>query len=576
MKALITSSLFLVFACTTALSAQWGVMFQDDFTERTCPYDTTVTGFFPNAYEVFQTLDGTYDGTIDSSWCPFFNEVWPGRIELDMDTYDFSRPLFVRLRLPENFASTLQPYSDYDLRPTRNLLFMNSMNSVNCLDDCSQIHLRYRAVDDLTQDTIYRDFEFDSPDASICFFSERFSDQKVTEIGETLWLSRNGALPRILFFGYGIQPTSFTGLQRRAVDSILFTNTQIDSDGTYRAFPSEVVTPEPDLNNPAYYYAPQFEDRVPSPVNIRYLEATVEGDPDTVVRLQLNFDEYDDIALPPYTGLAGAKVAGQDSLRHELTVSFENMYRSTCEFYITTDRPLPQNTYYEFGEAEIAFGEDAACLVLESGSGLRVRPDKNFHYGRNGQGLLAAKEESSITINTGATLTFHNTLRLLHPVSFAEGGMHIYLEEGSTLRFGDMANVERKHSEANVWIYVHGKEENVDFGPLTAEERALFRFVASTTTPLPIPLNEIHAFPNPVRAGNVLSIIFPQTEEEGEKHYTLYSMQGKAVTTGALFISQHRKSEISFPAQLAEGVYFLQVRGSNREYSARLFMVSSR
>ena len=579
MRQLIAIAFFVLFANTAQLFAQWGVGFQDDFTERSCPYDTTVTGLFPNTMEVFQTLDNTYDGQVDSSWCPVFVQNGTNRIELDLDTYDFSRPLFVRVRLPEDFASPILPYVDYDLYDSGTLRYLNRLNSGDCPNDCSQIHLRYRAVDNLTLDTIYRDFEFDSPNysRSSCFFSERFQTQKVTEIGETLWLARDGVQPRIYFIGYGLSPVSspeFPEFRRRAADSILFTEVQLDADNVYRAFPSEVVEPAPAPDNPAFYYAPQFEDRIPGPSNIRYLEANVAGDPTTVASLELNFAEYNDIALPPYAGLAGAKVAGQDSLRHELTIVFDDFYRGSCTFSVSTDRPLLQNTFFEFGTTEIYFAEDAACFVLESGSGLSVRSGKNLQYGSNGQGLLAAKQESKINIAPGATFTFNNTLRLLHPISFPEGGMHVYLAEGSTLRFGEMANVERKFIESNVWIYVHGKEENVDFGPLTPEERALFVFVDAPVYLFPAPLEEVHFYPNPGLAGTTLSLLFPRLESEGEKAFALYSSQGKVIVEGRLLVDDNRNAQVNLPAHLAEGIYFLRVTGEQRNYSVNVVVRS--
>jgi hypothetical protein len=350
-----------------------------------------------------QALDNTYNGPIDSSWCPLFIEAGTQRIELDLNTYDFSRPLFVRLRLPEDFASPLQPYTDYDVDPARTFRFANSVNSGDCLNDCSQIHLRYRAVDNLSQDTIYR---------------------------------------------------------------------------------------------------------------------------------------------------------------------------GSCTFFVSVDRPLLQNTFFEFGAAEITFAEDAACFVLESGSGISVRPDKHLQYGQNGQGLLAAKQESKTTIAAGATFTFNNTLRLLHPVSFPEGGMHIYLAEGSTLRFGDMANVERKFAEANVWVYVHGKEENVDFGPLTPEERALFVFVDAPVYSSPVPLVEIHTYPNPAPAGSTLVLQFPRLESEGDKAYALYSTQGKVVAKGMLSVASNSNAEVGLPAHLVEGVYFLRATGDSINYSVSVVVRS--
>ncbi|MFK8165237.1 MAG: T9SS type A sorting domain-containing protein [Lewinella sp.] len=154
--------------------------------------------------------------------------------------------------------------------------------------------------------------------------------------------------------------------------------------------------------------------------------------------------------------------------------------------------------------------------------------------------------------------------------------MHIYLEEGSTLRFGEMANVARKFPESNIWVYVHGKEENVDFGPLTPAERALFIFVDAPDYLHPTSLEKIHAYPNPALAGTTLNLLFPRLESEGTKAYMLYSSQGKVMAEGTFSITNNGKVEMGLPAHLAEGVYFLRVTGEQRNYNVNVVVRSIR
>jgi hypothetical protein len=576
LKHLITIVFFLSIPFFAPLTAQESIRFTEDITERTCPYDTSVTGFFTNQYEVYLTLDNTYEGTVDSNWCPVFTyDIAQNRYELQLEDFDFDRPIFVKLRYPTGGAPSLEPYRDYSVQTGhayRNVLYRDP---ADCPGDCNQVQIAYTMADPEAGDTLQRRFELDAEYAEIngygCFFSERYPQQRFDEIGRTIWLTRNGDNPRLIFdYGYNIYD-SWGQNFRAEVDSIIFQADNL-SGLQYRAFPSDVVvTEEPSDFFEGLYHLPQFADRRPGNDAIRYTEVNVEHDPDTVVSMRLVFGEGENIALPPFTGLCGAIVAGQDSIRHLLTIEFSNFYISNCSGF-SVDLPIPPNTIYEFGADTITFGQDGACLVLEPNGGIAVRPGSSLQYGRNGQGLLAAKQESSITIAPNATLTFNNTLRLLHPISYPEGGMHVYLEEGSMLRFGDMANVERKHTTADVWVYVHGSKDQVDFGPLTPEEQALFRFINSPVILSPAPLLEVHAFPNPVLAGNQVSLFFPRAEVEGEKKYALYSAQGETLISDVLSVSNDSRSTINLPAHLAEGVYFLRVAGKERNYSVSVLV----
>jgi hypothetical protein len=580
LKHLIAITFFLFTTLLSPLTAQESIRFVDDISERTCPYDTSVTGFFTNQYAVYLTLDNTYEGTVDSSWCPVFTyDDVQNRYELQLEDFDFDRPIFVKLRYPIGGAPSLEPYRDYQVQAGHGYRDVLYRDPADCPGDCNQTQLVYTMADPEAGDTLQRRFELDAEYAEIngygCFFSERYPQQRFDEIGRTIWLTRNGDNPRLIFdYGYNIYD-AWSGSTRAEADSIIFRAENL-SGAEYRAYPSEVtISDEPSDFFDGLYHLPQFTDRRPGNDAIRYTEINVEHDPDTVVSMRLVFGEGENISLPPFTGLSGAKVAGQDSIRHRLTVEFSNFYISNCSGF-SVDLPVPPNTTYEFGADTIAFGQDGACLVLEPNGGIAVRPGSDLQYGRNGQGLLAAKQESKITVGPNGTFTFNNTLRLLHPISFPEGGMHVYLEEGSTLRFSDMANVERKFAESNIWVYVHGKEENVDFGPLTPEERALFVFVDAPAYSSPVLLEEVHAYPNPVLAGTTLNLIFPGLESEGDKAYMLYSSQGKVMLEGMLSITSNSEVEIGLPAHLAEGIYFLRVTGEKRNYNVNVVVRSIR
>lgn len=568
-------SLFL--AASTILPAQAWNSFQLDLSERTCPYDTSQTGFYPTQYEVFRTLDDTYDGVTDSSWCASFVYLErPRRYALDLANFDYSRPLFIRLRYPEFQLPPIDPYTDHTLSYSIWSAGVALQRGPDCPGDCSQAYLRYLAVDPLNEATFERRFQYDL-DASLpenlflekCFMSEQFTTQGLKELGVGLYLVETAENPSITIYGFDLEPF-YEELARSEITEIVFPFGTLQGS-TYRAFPSEVVDVIGNDEGVGYFVG-QFTDRRPGPTAIRYTEANVEEHPDTMVVMELIFSPFtEDITFPPYTGLRGALVAGQDSLRHTLVLTFDEWYQSSCGQFLV-DRPVAPNTVYNFGSDLITFGEDGACFVLEPGSEIAVRAESTLTYGLHGQGLLAAKENSKITVNAGATLTFDNTLRILHPTFLPEGGPHIYLNEGSRLVFAGAANVERKFVDSDSWIYVHNNGGSIDFGPLTAAERALFKFVVPAPEFFPPSAKELYLWPNPVTSGETLTLGLPPSEGNAAANLEILDMSGRVLRTGALQLSANGVAGTELPAHLSPGIYLLKVYGNAGVYVGRFVL----
>lgn len=138
---LLTAYIFIL-AASTILPAQAWNSFQLDLSERTCPYDTSQTGIYPTQYEVFRTLDDTYDGVTDSSWCASFVYREQSRIYvLDLADFDYSRPLFIRLRYPEFQLPPIDPYTDHTLNYSIWSDGVDLQQSPDCPGDCTQLQL---------------------------------------------------------------------------------------------------------------------------------------------------------------------------------------------------------------------------------------------------------------------------------------------------------------------------------------------------------------------------------------------------------------------------------------------------
>lgn len=561
--------LFLFGLCCTTLYGQGDVFFQEDFYEGVCPYDSSQTGFYPRTYAFFITLDNTYDGVVDSSWCPVFSceEGRPSRYRLELEDFDFNRKLFIRVLFTDPVAQPIRPSADYYLE----LDLWSEAVGLNPDSLCSHRILRYAAVAN-SGDTIARSFAFDLPDTYVeeavdrCFFTENFESQWVTELGLSLCMQREGDMPWLSTYGFSMYNEEY--LLSEEVTDITFPLSSL-RDSVYIDDLWNIVTtvPSEEPGFLASYFLPQYNDRLPGPTAIRYTDVGVEGNPDTVVKMFIRQDRELSLQFPPFTGLRGAPVTGTDNLRHQLTLSYPEYYFASC-FSFIVERPAPVGTFFEFGSDSLRFDGPEGCIYLDRKAGIILRPDSDLHYGSSGQGMLAVEPESKIIVGAGSSFNIGSTFRILNRPE--EQVAHIYLEEGSVLSFGEHARAELKFPEEPGFIDVYNNGGALNFGPLTPAEQAFFRFIYPESDVEQRVVQDILAFPNPVKAGDRVGIQLPDTEMGERADYRLLSSTGQELLTGR--VSLDSSPLIQLPATLAVGVYWLLVDGSDRRYQRRLLV----
>ncbi|WP_253931716.1 hypothetical protein [Lewinella sp. W8] len=337
----------------------------------------------------------------------------------------------------------------------------------------------------------------------------------------------------------------------------------------YWASPSEVVSSLPrDGAFASFYYLPQVVEEVPGNNRFRYTEVNFSPNPDTAVTMQLYITEWDDIAFPPFTGLIAGKVGGQDSLRHNLEVVYDDWYFGSC-FDFLIERVIPENTVHQVGNDQLRFGSNAACVMLETGAGFAVGPNAEVDYGANGRGLFATRDGGSLTLKEGARMTLNNRLRLLQLPGTAAGGLHLYLAEGSELSFGESAVVERKFAEADSWIWVHDAGGTLNLEALSPEERALFRFVPTEPSQVPLEVEELFILGNPVRSGTLRFALPNDLAPDQEGVYRINDLAGRTLTEGVFSVDA---PSLELPAAMTNGAYVLSVSVAGRSYNAKMVL----
>ncbi len=293
-----------------------------DLAERTCPYDSTVTGMFPTAYELFYTRDDTYDGPIDSAYCVSFslpeNNRYLGR--LDTAGLPRNRPFYIRYRYPEGDSLPLLPYTGY-------FVFASvgdyQVNYAPCVENfCNGLRLDYTVRDSATGQTALRQREFSAVDpdfrlTEICLVTERFEQQWLTAV--TLRVAIEDFGPGGVFGLYSIEV--YNNASFDPVEGLEVPSATPDTEGVFESSFLDALT-NAEVNEYSTYYLEQAREGIPAADNVAYTDVNLSPNIDTQATIRLVFyPGLGRLEMPPFTSLRGGLVAGQDSLRHRLELS---------------------------------------------------------------------------------------------------------------------------------------------------------------------------------------------------------------------------------------------------------------
>ncbi len=514
-----------------------------------CPYDSMVNTTHPADYDFYQTLDDTPDGRIDSNFCVNFQLDDADRYFLDLLTIDTSRALFVRSR-PD---LALRPYDKYAVYPSYWLDDAVIDFSDTCSRErCSSVIVNYRFTDEVTDTTGERNFpiggEAAYPEATqICFASERFNDQVLTEVTSALRIEVTGDAPRLTPYGQSVEGGYG---EFSLVDSIVFTENQRIDTG-YLGWAYEVIATQAPW---AYQYMlPQVDSVVPSPSAFRYTEVTLRPNSPTVEQLELVFSQESQLALPLYTAIRGGLVAGSDTLRHALTITYSDDFFQDC-LSITVERPVPPEVNLRFHNDLLSFANTGGCFALRRHARLTVAEDKELTYGEAGTGMLAARRDARIILERNATLRLATPFRLDHLLAGRLTETFVDLQPGSLLVFEPTADLHRGDyaGEAYLTIYMNGGD--VDVTHLSAAERNLIRYVyppepeRSATDPLLV-------YPNPALAQAALMFHWP-SGFSGATDAVFLDLHGREVFQTQLD-AEGTTGSLELPAGLVPGLYHL-------------------
>lgn len=541
--------------CTSLLQAQLLPNSTLITTSFPCPFDPSVEVMQPQGWRLYQTLDGKWDGPIDSTVCVSVEQlyIW-GAIKIDLEQIDAARPLFIRCLLDDDNKIPLDPNWLFLAQGYLNTGQVQLNQSNQCEDGICTGVIAGIEIPDETGDSTqlrlyvgpYEDFYYGA--YSTCIPTEKFSENYLRE------------------FIFKIQAdTSATPPQDFSVTATFVNLEMIYEVGHI----FDVIVPEFFWTGQAYttflhyfsgsgwgnYLFMYGADTYPSLANPHFIDATPEENSPEPKIINLQVNEYESAYFQPFTYLRGGLVEGSDSIRHE--ANLVNLGGNLCLNFI--ELIFEQNTSYVHHGGQIDITGSSGCMQFRNGGALEVADGATLHYGQQGHGMFALRTGGTIRIGEGATLLIDNTLALFpyrsDPADPETRQVYMELNPGATLAFGPHARIMRKFNpEEDMRLNIYMNGGTLDLGRLPAEDRALLNLIYPA--PAPNIADNILLSPNP--ASDVLQCRY-LAEGPSELRLEVVNSQGQALRQ-QVFETEKGYNFLEIPvADLAKGWYALRV-----------------
>lgn len=521
-----------------------------------CPFDTTVEVVHPNFWLPYQTLDGHWDGPIDSTKCISVTPITgPNSIEIDLNQIDPARPLFIRCLLDDDAKIPLNPDWIFlvqgKMYPKGQTQFIQTNQCADAL--CTGIIVGIEIPDETGDSTNRRIYV--GPEENMfyggyatCLPTEKFEENYLREYIFKIQVdtanipSQNFAVRWFdsyleMIYGIGhvyevLAPEWTWDGNSYELEGYILAN-----DGGENYLFMYGADTYPSLDNP------YFIDGMPIVNSI---------EPKTI---NINIYNYQSAYFQPFTYLRGGLVEGSDSIRHE--VDLVNWGGNICINFV--ELIFEENTSYVHHGGQLDFSGETACMQFRTGGALVVADSATLHFGPGGHGMLALRPGGTIEIGKGGALLIDNMLMLTpyHPDPADPETRQVYMElnPGATLAFGPHARIMRKFNpEEDMRLNIYMNGGTLDLGNLPAEDRALINLIYPA--PAPNIADNILLSPNP--ASDVLQCRY-LAEGYSELRLEVVNNQGQVVRQQVVETGKgYNFFEIPV-ADLAKGWYALRV-----------------
>ena len=527
-----------------------------EFTNSTpCPFDSSVLVNQFDNWLLYQTLDNTWDGPIDSSICVTIVDNQNFKI-IPSYAFDYTRPLFCKSQLSAPYPILFHPNWVYILSnfmsTSEGNIFRTDADCQNGLCNGGIIQLQVP-----NEDNTGFNYRLYLNDVNIfgqsCFPTERFHNENrisnyVIKIGidtsalevDTFWVRLEDVDLREVI----------------AVSNIFGDNSFPEDTWDGQAYQVQFN----DLSNSYAYYNTLVlygDDDYPKETQPHFHNISPIVNAPDQRDINLFIHQNQTLHFQPFTYLQGGLIEGSDTLRHHLNIIING--GEFCLDY--KDFIFQQGTNFLYHSGILDLVGDQSCLQFRDNAALEVADNTTFTYGEKGAGILGMRTGSTIRLGHNSHLIINNELRLwsYHPKSDLPEDREVFMElnPGSTLEFGESASITAPFPDRgpmHLNIFMNGGVLIDD--KLLPEERALIRRIYPAPTDLS---DRISILPNPA---NDWIFVDYKAEKAINSSIQVQDIQGKVIYEESkecqLGLNRWRLSTSKLPA----GIYFLSINNS--------------
>jgi len=442
-----------------------------------CPYDsnTMVVGY--KFWDMYQTLDGNWNGPIDSTICI---RLKTDPIEgIDLLTVDLSRPIFFRYKFTEGNKVLLEPdrlYNAYAGTIAAGNNYVEFQGGTDCPGNiCSGIFVGIEIPDETGSATTMRWYTdianngFLYGDFQTCMPTEYFANNYLREFIIKLFPAPNATPDMKLKMGYANIDDFF---------GFAYVNEVIAPQSTYIDTSYNVpiyMTADPNSGWGGPNYLLHFTDTTlyPSAATPSYVEGRPEVNTPDPQTINLIVENWETLVPQPFAFLRGGLVEGSDSVRHHLNLI--NNGGDICMSGII-DFAFGEDTKYLHAGGHVNMEGMNSCMMFRNGGALELAEGVTMQYGQDGRGILALRSGGQMVMGRGSSLLFDGVLWLqgIPTAKHPDPQFYLDLKPGSSLVLGERANVLNANSTApNVKLNVYMNGGTLDDSQLNPAARLL-------------------------------------------------------------------------------------------------------
>ena len=535
-----------------------------------CPFDTTIDVNWPASWLIYQTLNGEWDGPIDSSRC-ISTSIESFQMTIDLTQVNPELPIFVRsTSIAGGDAVALTPNYIYHANANFELYpDITAKTGVDCPGGlCTGLIV---GIDIPAEDGMGRDlriYEKAIEDRSSFFYeycipTEYFDDSFLKEFIMKITLDNDDVEEQFVQFSGVWFGEDYFWQGPDPLYGFSIPESAIDEGGAYNGNIAEFAFP-PSQTGWENFLGMHDTETYPNASNVTYLEATlVENSPQQEV-INMTISDWQGLHLQPHTFIRGGLVEGSDSLHHEF-----NIINNGGNWCITgiVDIVFDGSTNIVYRGGQLDFAGRTSCLMFHGGASLVVGEGHTLHYGSWGNGALGLAKGGVVELEANSHLLMDGRM-VLADFGHPDSDINIRLPRNTKLSFGESGTLEKigyLNGEMMLNVYMDGGE--LDDTKLSPSERKWINRIYPAAHP--VFLENLQLLQNPV--GQSIQLLY-LSDYALPVSMQLYAMNGQLVGQKQYNVFKGYNTLEYNASLLAAGIYIMRVEAEDKQGYIKLFV----